>query len=95
MTVYRFPDGRVGSVYDCIGYVEARYTKGMFFDEVVKRYNRPEDYADLTASELNDMYHGYICESIAEDPQVLRDRFGIIMEGRSCRAYVRSAAPTP
>lgn len=79
MTAYLFPDGRVGNVYDCIDYVKARYPQRTFFEQVVKKYNRPEDYADLTASELNDMYHGYICESIVEDPRFLMDRFGIRM----------------
>lgn len=95
MPTYLFPDGRVGNVYDCIGYVTARFSKGEFFDRIVRRYNRPEDYADLTESELNDMYHGYICDSIVEDPAFLRERFGIIMGERSCRASVRSAARTP
>ena len=72
MASYIMPDGSMGDMYDCMRFVEANYPKGEF----------PEDYHDLTLKECEAMYHGYVCESIVEDPEFLWERFGIRMVER-------------
>lgn len=82
MSSYIMPDGSIGDMYDCMRFVEANYPKGEFLHDVVMEYNDPEDYHDLTLKEFEAMYHGYVCESIVEDPEFLWERFGIRMVER-------------
>ena len=82
MATYIFPDGSRGDMYDCMRFVERNYSKGQFMQEVVMEYNDPEDYHDMTLKEFEAMYHGYVCESIVEDPVFLWERFGIRMVER-------------